>query len=229
MRLADTIHSRDYKFRKEKVGEHFAHELVEESAIDPAVAMERGYYTVKNPFHLVEDLGYPERWFKPWYVSRINPLPEAQYLPSSFFDNEIFFPVLVIPKRSADNERVIQEIKPCDHTFKDDRKYFFPPKQEMVLDIHPRGFKHLKDASVAVWITEGANKADALTSMGLFSVNLSGVWGFTQRRLYGEEDPFLPCFDYIEWREGRWSWPSMLMPRPTSRPSRRWRPSAMNW
>jgi hypothetical protein len=134
MTLADNFNIRDCTTLKENVGEHFAHELVEESAIDPTVALERGYYTVNYPFHLVEDLGYPERWFKPWYVSRINPLPEAQYLPPSFFDNEIFFPVLVIPKRSTDNETVIHEIKPCDHTFKDDRKYFFPPKQELVLE-----------------------------------------------------------------------------------------------
>jgi len=200
MRLADNFNIRDYTTLKEKVGADYARELVEESAIDPAVALERGYYMVDRPFHLVEDLGYPERWFTPWYVSRSKPLPDAEYMPPSYFDNEVDLPALVIPKRSADNELVIHEIKPYSHSFKDDRKYISPPKQEMVLDIHPRGFKHLKDTSVAVWITEGAKKADALTSMGLFSVNLSGAWGFTQRRLYGEEDPFLPCFDYIEWQ-----------------------------
>src|SRR5215217_8159956 len=202
MTLADTTHLRDYTTLKERVGEDYARELVVESAIDSVVALERGYYMVDQPFHLVEDLGYPHRWFTPWYESRGKPVPDIQYMPDSYLDNDVHLPALVIPKRSADNELVIHEIKPYSHSFKDDRKYISPPKQEMVLDIHPRGFKHLKDTSVAVWITEGAKKADALTSMGLFSVNLSGVWGFTQRRLHGEEDPFLPCFDYIEW-EGR--------------------------
>jgi hypothetical protein len=126
MTQADTTHSRDYIILKGRVGEDYARELVEESAIDPTVALERGYYMVTQPYHLVEDLGYPERWFKPWYVSRSKPLPDTEYLPPSYFDNEVWLPALVIPKRSADNERVIHEIKPCDHTFKDDRKYFFP-------------------------------------------------------------------------------------------------------
>jgi hypothetical protein len=129
MTLADTTHSRDYIILKERVGEDYARELVVESAIDPAVALERGYYMVTYPFHLVEDLGYPERWFTPWYVSRSKPLPDAEYLPPSYFDNEVHLPALVIPKRSADNERVVHEIKPYSHSFKDDRKYFFPPSR----------------------------------------------------------------------------------------------------
>src|SRR5919107_813877 len=129
MTLPDTTHSRDYIILKGRVGEDYARELVEESAIDPAVALERGYYMVKDPFHLVEDLGYPEKWFTPWYVSRSKPLPDAEYMPPSYFDNEVHLPALVIPKRSADNERVIHEIKPYSHSFNDDRKYISPPSR----------------------------------------------------------------------------------------------------
>jgi hypothetical protein len=45
MTLPDTTtHSRDYIILKGRVGEDYARELVEESAIDPTIAPERGYW-----------------------------------------------------------------------------------------------------------------------------------------------------------------------------------------
>ena len=44
MTLPDTTHSRDYILLKGRVGEDYARELVVESAIDPAVALELGYW-----------------------------------------------------------------------------------------------------------------------------------------------------------------------------------------
>jgi hypothetical protein len=44
MTLADNFNIRDYTTLKEKVGADYARELAIESAIDPAVALERGYY-----------------------------------------------------------------------------------------------------------------------------------------------------------------------------------------
>jgi hypothetical protein len=41
MTLPDITHSRDYIILKGRVGEDYARELVVESAIDPAVALER--------------------------------------------------------------------------------------------------------------------------------------------------------------------------------------------
>lgn len=48
MTLPDTTHSRDHVILKEKVGEDYARELVVESAIDPTVALERGYWGKEN-------------------------------------------------------------------------------------------------------------------------------------------------------------------------------------
>jgi hypothetical protein len=42
--LPDTTHLRDYIFLKGRVGEDYARKLVVESAIDPTVALERGYW-----------------------------------------------------------------------------------------------------------------------------------------------------------------------------------------
>ena len=204
MTLANTPQGSDYALLKERVGEHYAHELVEESAIDPAVALERGYENLRhptNPWDLYE-MGYPEKWFRPYLRDYNLKYLCTDYLPDWYWDNLIGFPALGIPKRSPDQDRIVHEIKPSSHAFNDNRKYIFPPKSEegMILDVHPRGFEHLQDTSVPAWITEGAKKGDALTSQGVFAISLSGVWGFLQKKFYDGE--FLACFDYIAW-EGR--------------------------
>jgi hypothetical protein len=127
MTLLDTTHSRDYIILKGRVGEHFAHELVEESAIDPTVALERGCRVAMEKLEL-KDLGFTHMY------------------------HGIEVPALVIPRRSPDGETTRYQIKPKP-SWKTKKwgKYLLPPEEAMILDVHPRSMEGLKDLSVPLW------------------------------------------------------------------------------
>ena len=57
--------------------------------------------------------------------------------------------------------------------------------------MHPDARHLLRDASRALWFTEGSKKADALWSRGEPCVSLTGVWMFLKGRLV------VPDFDEI--------------------------------
>lgn len=118
MTLADTSRSSDYALLKERVGERYAHELVEESAIDPAVVLERGYENLRHPtdpWDLYE-IGYPKKWFRPYLRDYNRRYLCTDYVPDWYWDNLIGFPALGIPKRSPDQDIIVHEIKPSSHT-----------------------------------------------------------------------------------------------------------------
>ena len=104
MRLADTTHSRDYIILKGRVGEDYARELVVESAIDPAVALERGYWVAMEKLEL-KDLGFTHMY------------------------RRIEVPALVIPRRSPDGETTRYQIKPRVPMQTEWGKYLFPPHE----------------------------------------------------------------------------------------------------
>jgi hypothetical protein len=171
MTQPDTIHSRDYIILKGRVGEEYARELVVESAIDPAVALERGYWVAMERLDL-KPLGFTRTY------------------------RRIEVPALVIPRRSPDGETTRYQVKPKS-SWKTEEwgKYLFPPDESMIVDVHPRSLKRLKDPSVPLWVTEGSKGGDSLVSQGLCAVALAGV-------LHGEvvdtrSKTLLPCWDHI--------------------------------
>ena len=136
MTLPDNFNIRDYTILKGRVGEDYAHELVVESAIDPAVALERGYRLAMNRLDL-----------KPLGFTRIY--------------RRIEVPALVIPRRSPDGETTRYQIKPRVPMQTEWGKYLFPPHEEMIVDVHPRSMEGLRDPSVPLWVTEGSKGADS--------------------------------------------------------------------
>jgi hypothetical protein len=176
MTLPDTTtHSRDYIILKGRVGEHFARELVVESAIDPAVALERGYRVAMERLEL-KDLGF------------------------TYMYPRIEVPALVIPRRSPDGETTRYQIKPRIPMQTKWGKYLFPPEEAMIVDVHPRSMEGLKDPSVPLWVTEGSKGADSLVSQGLCAVALAGDFNFAVKGT--KSKVLLPCWDHIN-LEGR--------------------------
>jgi hypothetical protein len=171
MTLPDTTHLRDYTILKGRVGEHYARELVVESAIDPTVALERGYWVAMNRLEL-KDLGF------------------------TYMYPRIEVPALVIPRRSPDGETTRNQVKPKS-SWKTEKwgKYLFPPDESMIVDGHPRSLKRLKDPSTPLWITEGSKGGDSLVSQGLCAVSLAGVYNFAVK--YTRSKTLLPCWDHI--------------------------------
>jgi hypothetical protein len=170
MTVADTTNSRDYIVLKGRVGEHFAHELVAESAIDPAVAVERGYWVAMEKLEL-KDLGFTRMY------------------------RRIEVPALVIPRRSPDGETTRYQIKPRVPMQTKGGKYLFPHDEEMIVDVHPRSMESLKDPSVPLWVTEGSKGGDSLVSQGLCAVALAGVYNFAVKDT--KSKVLLPCWDHI--------------------------------
>jgi Domain of unknown function (DUF3854) len=170
MTLPDTTRSRDYIILKGRVGEDYARELVVESAIDPAVALERGYWVAMERGKL-KDLGFTHMY------------------------RRIEVPALVIPRRSPDGETTRYQIKPRVPMQTEWGKYLFPPHEEMIVDVHPRSLENLKDPSVPLWVTEGSKGRDSLVSQGLCAVALAGVYNFAVKGTHSQT--LLPCWDHI--------------------------------
>ncbi len=120
--------------------------LYEESAVDPGVAKERGYYTAR----------------------RRSEVPEA-------FRDYQRKPGLVVPMFSPDGETVGYQLRP-DRPRKGGPKYETPGGISPVVDVHPRMLEEARSGDGPLLITEGAKTGDAATSQGIPTVVLAGVW-----------------------------------------------------
>jgi hypothetical protein len=120
--------------------------LFEESAIDPPVTQERGYYTAR----------------------RRSEVPET-------FKNYQRNPGLVVPMYSPDGETVGYQLRP-DRPRKGGPKYETPGGISPVVDVHPRMLEEARHGDSPLLITEGAKTGDAATSCGVCTVVLAGVW-----------------------------------------------------
>lgn len=170
------------RFRR-MLGTEYERELIEESAIDPAVAMERGYRALMRPKRdmdnspkdgltsleflrgvgfptwAMEPYHFPGLWLPGWDVrGRMTP---GQWKPR-------------IPARNRDGKAM---------------KYAGAKGQATRLDVHPRWTRdrghidpalvpYIRDVSTPLWITEGVKKADSLTSRDVCTVALSGVYNW---------------------------------------------------
>ena len=147
-------------------------EIVEESGIDPTVALERDYYLEKTKKGL-ERLGFKRR---------------QQQAPA-----------IVIPRFSPAGDEIPPQIKPDSPRLEENSKGVREVKYENVagsnvrLSVHPRAVKLMRDRRYALWITEGDKKGDALVSRGAVAVVLQGVgcWDIPQDwediKLHGRE------------------------------------------
>ena len=129
-------------------------EVIEESAIDPTVAWERGYRIEKTKRGL-ERLGFKR--------------------------GQQRAPALVIPRFSPSGERIPPQIKPDNPLIEErngksrPRKYETPAGTGVRLSVPPRAVPMMRDAQRALYVTEGDKKADALASVGETVIALQGV------------------------------------------------------
>src|SRR5215217_4479209 len=147
-------------------------EVTEESAIDPAVALERGYYLEKTKRGLGR-LGFKR--------------------------SQQRAPAIVIPRFSPSGERIPPQIKPDKPLVEErngksrPRKYETPAGMGMRLSVPRRAIPMMRDAQRTLYITEGDKKADALASVGECCIALQGVQGWRvledweDVKLYGRE------------------------------------------
>jgi hypothetical protein len=134
--------------------EHRWREVTEGSAIDPAVALERGYRLEKTKRGL-ERLGFKR--------------------------NQQRAPALVIPRFSPSGEPIPPQIKPDNPLVEErngksrPRKYETPAGTGVRLSVPPRAVPMMWDAQRTLYVTEGDKKADALASVGECCISLQGV------------------------------------------------------
>jgi P4 family phage/plasmid primase-like protien len=174
-------------------------ELVEESAIDPAVVAERGYESIHRPTN--GDQRQRER------LRRLQ-------IPTWAIKEDSYFPGLLIPMYGPTGQRVSCQWKPRMPVPNRDgkkMKYTSPKGQTSRLDVHPRNSRvrdgdiisNIQDQAAELWVTEGVKKSDALTSRGICAISLTGVFNWrSQLGTLGDwEDVILKgrsvviCFD----------------------------------
>lgn len=182
-------------------------ELIKGSSIDPQVIMERGYVTVGRPSAALRDakgrdtrqqlldMGFPK-----WAVGE-----------------DWNYPALLIPMYSPRGERLPGQVKPFSPVLAPNgrRMKYASAKSPSRLDVHPRWTRDpdpegraialpaIQDVDIPLWITEGVKKADSLTSRGICTVALAGVynWRNTHATLGDWEDvrlrgrEIVVCFD----------------------------------
>src|SRR5215207_3774287 len=147
-------------------------EIIQESAIDPVVAWERGYYLEKT---------------------------KAALKRIGFGRSQQRAPALVIPRFSPCGDPIPPQIKPDNPLIEErngksrPRKYETPAGTGVRLSVPPRAVPMMRDVQKTLYITEGDKKADALASVGECCIALQGVqcWrvveDWEEVKLYGRE------------------------------------------
>ena len=145
--------------------------LIENSAISPEVAQERGYRSAKTRKELVE-LGFQPRQGN--------------------------VPALVIPMSDVDRKRAgffIRPDTPRKNEEEREIKYELPKGKRRMLDVPASSHAALSNTSEMLWITDGPRQADALASMGVTSIATLGYCGWHHFRTPQES---LPDWDKIK-------------------------------
>lgn len=145
--------------------------MLARSAISGMVAKERGYWSATEPKEL-------ERWFGATQRRLV--------------------PALVLPTFDARGEVVFSQLRPDQPRTVDGRlrKYELPHGTRMAVDVPPRARPVLGDPAKPLVVTEGAKKADAAVTAGLYAVDLVGVWTWRGRNEQGGLTA-LPDFELI--------------------------------
>lgn len=149
-------------------------ELHQESAISTDVTRERGYETITRPSNA--DRRNVERL-------------QALNIPSWAINEDRYFPGILIPIWGVTGRVVSHQWKPRVAVANRDgkkMKYASAKGQSSRLDVHPRWtvldqdaiVPPIRDIAVPLFITEGIKKADAMTSRGLCTIGLNGVYNW---------------------------------------------------
>ena len=150
-------------------------EIFERSAITPEVAEARGYRTIRNRREVPDE-------FPPWQ-RRLG---------------------LLCPTYSPDGETTGHQLKPrkrIRRKSKEGPKYETPHGSRITLDVSPLMMGEVRRGSGDLWITEGVKKTDSLTSRGLATVGVIGVWNFA---VPGSKSAIpLPCWSHVRLRGRR--------------------------
>lgn len=177
-------------------------EIITNSSVDEAVALERGYVTVERPNAALRDA----------YGRDTREQLRALGFPSWAIREDYYFPGLHIPQYTPSGGRYAGQFKPFRAVANREGKpmRYASAKGPARLDVHPRWsilsteiLPPIIDPSRRLWITEGVKKADSLTSRGEVTVALAGVynWRNTHASLGDWEDVRLRgrdvvlCFD----------------------------------
>ena len=157
--------------------------MLEESAIDPATAEARGYYSLEDTAH-----------------NRAH-LKAERMLP-----DQIRLPALAIPIYKM-GQLYCVTIRPDTprirhKAHKDEQvKYEWPYGVPITPDIPAYSLPYVVERNCTLFLTEGAKKLDAIIShfdfCGVISVN--GVWGWQRKNIDGEH-VMLDCFNDIPLR-----------------------------
>ncbi|WP_170285440.1 phage/plasmid primase, P4 family [Micromonospora palomenae] len=189
------------------------HELTNLSAIDPEVIRERGYVSVDRPRSADSDSipGLRLEGDRREQLKRLG-------FPSWSLAQDGYFPILWLPKHSPTGKPLPGQLKPWRAVpNRDGKKMKYASARGCTgLDVHPRWTRDpdpdgrdvaalpaIQDPEIPLWITEGIKKADALTSRGVCTVGLDGVfnWRNSHATLGDWEDVRLKgrevtvCFD----------------------------------
>ena len=153
------------------------------SAISDEVIISRGYRTVRSNDELRKFGFAPAQCKVPGLLLPVHTTDGGNGLAVYRPDNP-----RVLEDRSKRNP---DGTHPCKVL-----KYEFPKGKSMRLDCPPKCQPLLGDPSMALWITEGQKKADAMASAGLCAIALLGVWNFKGKNEFGSST-FLADWDYI--------------------------------
>jgi hypothetical protein len=141
--------------------------LFEESGIAPEIVAERGYRTVRS---------------------------RAELAGGAFKEYQRRAPALYVPVYSPDGTKIGAQLRP-DKPRRDRRgksiKYETPGGSKVMLDVHPRMREEVRHGDGDLFVTEGIKKSDALTSRGLPTVGITGVWNWQR------EGELLPCWEHV--------------------------------
>jgi len=140
--------------------------LLEESGNSLEIVAERGYYTARGG----------------------SEVPEV-------FEDYQRRPGLVVPMYSPDGITQSYQLRP-DRPRKNGPKYETPEGSEVIVDVHPRMLDEIRNGDGELWITEGCKKGDALTSRGLPTISLAGVWMWCVPKTRPYTLKF--CFDSVQ-------------------------------
>ena len=111
-------------------------------------------------------------------------------------------PGLLLPLHAPDKQQPLSVYRP-DKPLADAngkiKKYLLPHGAAPRLDCPPACLEQIGNPAVALYITEGQKKADALATVGRCAVALLGVWMFKGRNEHGGVT-LLTDLDLIAWR-----------------------------
>ncbi len=148
--------------------------LFEESGISPDVAAARGYRTIR---HRLEVPGEFANWQR-----RLGLL-----VPT------------VSPSETSGHQ--LRPDRPIKRKNGNAPKYETPAGSRIALDVNPLMLEEVRAGAADLWLTEGCKKVDALTSRGLPTVGIIGVWNFAVPGSRSTEP--LPCWAYVRLRGRR--------------------------